>query len=109
MVTPFPGMDPYIEGPHWLSLQTQLIVELSRQLAPKLRPRYFPDIDKRFVKEAIDGVPTKVPHVSIEIRDTANWELATTIEVLTPTNKRGDGYTEYLNKRQRVLNAACHL
>jgi hypothetical protein len=35
-------MDPYLEGPLWSSVHTQLSVEIARQLAPKLRPRYVP-------------------------------------------------------------------
>jgi hypothetical protein len=36
-------------------------------------------------------IPTPIPHVTIEIRDTAYRQLVTTIKVLSPTNKRGDG------------------
>jgi hypothetical protein len=42
MSSPFPGMDPYLEGPLRSSVHTQLSVEIARQLAPKLRPRYVP-------------------------------------------------------------------
>jgi hypothetical protein len=102
-------MDPYLEAPYWMTIQSQLLYEITGQLAPQLRPRYFPFAEKRFVKEVIDGVVSKVPHVTIEIRDIASQELATTIEVLTPTNKRGEGYEEYLGKRKRVLKTASHL
>ena len=47
--------------------------------------------------------------VTIEIRDVAQRELVTAIEVLSPTNKRGDGYREYLDKRQRLLHSNAHL
>jgi hypothetical protein len=50
-----------------------------------------------------------VPHVSIEIRDTANRQLVTAIEVLSPTNKRGEGRQEYLAKRRRLLLSTAHL
>jgi hypothetical protein len=54
-------------------------------------------------------IPAPIPHVTIEIRDTANRQLVTAIEVLSPTNKRGDGRQEYLAKRRRILLSTAHL
>jgi hypothetical protein len=54
-------------------------------------------------------IPEAVPHVSIEIRDAANRQLVTAIEILSPTNKRGEGRTEYLSKRRRLLLSTAHL
>ena len=54
-------------------------------------------------------MPHRVRHVTIEIRDTAHRKLVTAIEVLSPTNKRGEGYQEYLKKRQRILRSTTHL
>jgi len=41
MPSPFPGMDPYLEGGLWTSFHAQLAVEIARQLVPQLRPRYM--------------------------------------------------------------------
>lgn len=49
MSSPFPGMDPYLEGPLWTSFHSQLAVEIARQLTPKLVPRYVALTEKRFV------------------------------------------------------------
>jgi hypothetical protein len=54
-------------------------------------------------------IPTQIPLVSLEIRDVANRELVTALEVLSPTNKRGEGYQEYLDKRGRILHSSAHL
>jgi hypothetical protein len=54
-------------------------------------------------------MPQAVPHVSIEIRDVAQRQLVTAIEILSPTNKRGEGRTEYLAKRRRILLSTAHL
>jgi hypothetical protein len=54
-------------------------------------------------------MPSRVPHVTIEIRDVAKRELVTAIEVLSPTNKRGEGRKEYLEKRRRLLCSTAHL
>jgi len=102
MPSPFPGMDPYLEGSEWTSVHAELSSEIARQLSPKLRPKYIARTARRFM-------PLRIPHVTIEIRDVTNRELVTAIEVLSPTNKRGDGYREYLNKRRRVLSSMAHL
>jgi hypothetical protein len=54
-------------------------------------------------------IPTPIPHVTVEIRDTASRQLVTAVEVLSPTNKRGDGRQEYLAKRRRILLSTAHL
>ena len=54
-------------------------------------------------------MPSRVPHVTIEIRDVAQRALVTAIEILSPTNKRGEGYREYLDKRRRLLCSMAHL
>ncbi len=148
MPSPFPGMDPYLEGSLWTTVHFSLSAEIVRQLAPKLRPRYLVLPAERFVMETPESVavtttdiypdvgvakgrpglpvgqrtavtapplqlatiiPSPVPHVTIEIRDTANRQLVTAIEVLSPTNKRGDGREEYLSKRRRILLSTAHL
>ena len=34
MPSPFPGMDPYLEGSEWSSVHVALSAEMARQLAP---------------------------------------------------------------------------
>ena len=148
MPSPFPGMDPYLEGTYWMTFHTQMIAEIARQLAPKLRPRYLALTSERFVLDYPEDVavattsiypdvglagsqppspahpqggvataplrlptviPSRVPHVTVEIRDTQNRRLVTAIEVLSPTNKHGDGMEEYLSKRHRLLLSTAHL
>jgi hypothetical protein len=55
------------------------------------------------------AMPVPIPHVTVEIRDTAKRQLVTAIEVLSPTNKRGEGREEYLVKRRRLLLSTAHL
>lgn len=148
MPSPFPGMDPYLEGALRTTVHFALSAEIVRQLAPQLRPRYLVLPAERFVMETPESVavtavdmypdvgvaatrsvavtaqgttiavaplelatiiPTPIPHVTLEIRDTANRQLVTAIEVLSPTNKRGDGRQEYLAKRRRILLSTTHL
>jgi hypothetical protein len=156
MPSPFPGMDPYLEGSEWTSFHAELAAEIARQLTPLLAPRYVARAQKRFVvvrPETEEGVavtatalypddaiadadprgvtmrggssaasavlpaplelltvmPESVPLVSVEIQDAAERRLVTAIEILSPTNKRGDGREEYLEKRQRLLLSTAHL
>lgn len=148
MPSPFPGMDPYLEGDLWTTVHTQLGVEVVRQLAPRLAPRYVALAEKRFVIDTPEDVavsaesrypdvgvaevgpaafvgagtavataplematvmPESVPHVWVEIRDVAARRLVTAIEFLSPSNKRGDGRVDYLEKRRRLLLSTAHL
>jgi hypothetical protein len=54
-------------------------------------------------------MPEAVPHVTIEIQEARQRQLVTAIEILSPTNTRGDGRREYVAKRQRLLLSAAHL
>lgn len=56
MPSPFPGMDPYLEGALWTTLHHGLGTEIVRQLAPKLRPNYIALPVERFVMEVSPGV-----------------------------------------------------
>jgi hypothetical protein len=55
------------------------------------------------------NLPEPIPHVSVQIRDVAERRLVTSIEVLSPTNKRGPGREEYAGKRFQILSGAAHL
>ncbi|PPT08347.1 hypothetical protein CKA32_006708 [Geitlerinema sp. FC II] len=41
----------------------------------------------------------------LEVRDAVTKEVVTAIELLSPTNKRGEGRQKYLQKRQKVLGS----
>ncbi|MEE8389436.1 MAG: DUF4058 family protein [Anaerolineae bacterium] len=52
----------------------------------------------------------RVKLVTVEIRDVAQRRLVTSIEILSPVNKRsGGGLIEYRAKREQVILAAAHL
>lgn len=54
-------------------------------------------------------MPEPVPHSSVTIQDVAERRLVTAIEILSPSNKRGQGRAEYLSRRQRLLRSDAHL
>ena len=131
-----------------MSVHTPLVVEIARQLNPRLLPRYVALTTRRFVMEraedseivieetdpdvdVVRAAPTEggysaagtiaaplrmatlartpVPHITLEIRDVEHRQLVTVIEVLSPTNKRGDGYDKYVDERERILRSTAHL
>lgn len=155
MPSPFPGMDPYLEGYLWPDVHSALAARIRRQLVPLLRPRYiarlgiylvedtapesdigimYPDVEVMQVEAVrpISSVPSpplalpstettpasiSVPVVlpvavqvtNVEIRDSASNQLITSIEILSPVNKREPGLTPYRLKRQRLYQAGVHL
>lgn len=146
-------MDPWLEGPEFSGFHGPLIVEIGRQLAPRLRPRYVARMQSGFAVDSADGeeavgveeraevyqdvavvkesgtipgsaaktavlsaplelhtvMPKRVPQHSLAIRDVAGRQLVAVIEVLSPSNKRGDGFEQYLERRTRFLRSSAHL
>lgn len=49
MASPFPGMDPYLEGEMWQEFHETLASEIRAQLLPQLRPKYIALLAKRYV------------------------------------------------------------
>ena len=45
----------------------------------------------------------------LEVKDAETQNVVTAIEILSPTNKRGDGRQKYLEKRAKVLNTQTNL
>ena len=54
-------------------------------------------------------LPIDVQTTSVEIRDTAQNQLITSIKILSPVNKRDPGLQQYRSKRQRLYQAGVHL
>lgn len=68
MPSPFPGMDPYLEGTEWTTFHAHFAVEIARQLAPKLAPHYVARAEKRYdviLTEEDDEEKVIVPDVAI--------------------------------------------
>lgn len=148
MSSPFPGMDPYLEGYLWLDVHHRLAIQISDQLTPLLRPKYvarldiqmvtdetpeadigilYPDVEivrtsqeyvqpavplQRIATPATVSVPLlefDVRLATVEIRDTAQNQLVTSIEILSPVNKREPGLSKYREKCHRLRSAEVHL
>ncbi len=152
MPSPFPGMDPYLEGYLWPDVHHALASEIRRRLSPYLRPRYvarieiqvvqdetpeaeigimYPDVEVMMARHEADlpsaaggslatmtmtparlEIPIAKPEVrlkSVEIRDAAQNQLVTSIEILSPVNKREPGLAAYRQKRDRLHESGVHL
>lgn len=118
MASPFPGMDPYLEGYLWPDVHNALAAKIRQVLTPLLRPRYTARLNIYVVEDtAPEGdigilypdVEIMVQITNVEIRDTAQNQLITSIEILSPVNKRDQGLQQYRLKRQRLYQAGVHL
>ena len=158
MPSPFPGMNPYMEGYVWTDVHQSLAGQIKRQLGPLLRPRYVARLAVYFVSDDVPAqevgilypdvevvwpsgeppsapepasrprgaaatstaitpptlvlpatVPIEVRHVSVHVLDVAKNELVTSIEILSPTNKREPGLSAYRQKRSELMRAGVHL
>ncbi len=49
MSSPFPGMDPYLEGEMWQEFHSRLANQISEQLLPRLPAKYVALLNKRYV------------------------------------------------------------
>ncbi len=59
--------------------------------------------------ELTNPLPESVPLLGVEIRDVAQRELVTVIEILSPVNKYGKGAEDYAEKRFALLQTQTHL
>ncbi len=71
MPSPFPGMDPYLEGPEWTDFHTTFLVALREELHRLLSPRYIIRVDRRVYLEPLEGedafrTSTAIPDVLID-------------------------------------------
>lgn len=148
MPSPFPGMDPYLEGYLWPDVHSALAHKIRQQLAPQIQPHYvarieisvvedesfsadigvmYPDVEvirtrhpatpddtPRGAGPAITAAPMTLalPDVRlthVDIRDVAQNQLVTSIEIISPVNKREPHLSRYRQKRHRIRQANVHL
>lgn len=82
MPSPFPGMDPYLEGNCWTSFHAQMAPMIAHQLMPLLRPKYIALPERKYIGGSLEDVmiasTTMIPDVGIrKARTKANAPVAT--------------------------------
>jgi hypothetical protein len=114
MQSPFPGMDPYIEMSGLRDdFHADMIAEIKRAIAPQLPPHYAVRTGERYYVDVCSPSEIGVVDETLElefrenfldIREMRSGHIVTTIEVLSPSNKRGgEGRRQYLLKRNACL------
>ncbi|MCB0062385.1 MAG: DUF4058 family protein [Caldilineaceae bacterium] len=119
--SPFPGMDPFLEGEMWTEFQHTLTHHVSQQLIPLIRPKYVALLAKRHCAETAVSADVEPPNqtqrslmdhtpiLTVEVRDVAERRLVTLIEILSPVNKRGQGFRDYSERRLELMQTATHI
>ncbi len=105
MVSPFPGMDPFLEDEKlWPGFHHQLVSCLYQILLPGLIDRYRARVGQRHyaTEQALFTSVVREEHVEeyIEIRQRSDGRVVTLVDVVSPTNKTTPaGRQAYLKKR----------
>jgi hypothetical protein len=77
MPSPFPGMDPYIQGQTWLNFHNSFCIALRNQLVPQVLPKYVVDVEERLVVEIEDDASASyLADVSLKESETNSREPA---------------------------------
>ena len=138
MLSPFPGMDPYLERPgRWAGVHHAIVSIFQEFLNRELRPVYFVRVEERvYISDEEDEGRKLDDKPSVRLRQTApnvplvlttllddeiheaflkvihkeSGETITIIEILSPANKiRGaKGRESYEEKRNAILNSPTH-
>ncbi len=156
MLSPFPGMDPYLESPDWFpGLHANLIVFMKGALQRSLPESYYADSSQRVwveysqrhsepdvevvqsarrprkrargsglalvdpeaagalvvTVETIEHGPFRESFLEIRLRRGKEVKIVTTIEILSPTNKKtgSPGREKFLEKQRETLASETHL
>lgn len=115
MPSPFPGMDPFIEGQCWRDFHGQLITTACHELVRQLRPRYVVHIEESvyFMDEADESLGLAVPDLRVAETE-ERWrsregstatavEIEPTLHVVPLVEQIEQIYLEIRSTRQRRL------
>src|ERR1044071_6583028 len=62
--SPFPGMDPYLEGPDlWPDVHTRLMSIFAEQLTPLLVPKYVAELNTQIVIDSFEDTSPEIESV----------------------------------------------
>ena len=67
MRSPFPGMDPYLEGYLWADVHNALASKIRQQLTPKLRPRYTARLEIYLVEDTAPEGEIGILYPDVEV------------------------------------------
>jgi hypothetical protein len=89
MPSPFPGMDPYLEGYLWPDVHSALASKIRQQLTPQLRPRYTARLEIYVVEDRFPESEVGILYPDVEVMRNRETADAAVIEpssssVITP-------------------------
>ena len=67
MTSPFPGMDPYLEGYVWPQVHSMLANVILEMLNPKITPKYIAQLDLYMVRDALLGEDIGIMYPDVEV------------------------------------------
>ena len=67
MPSPFPGMDPYLEGYLWPDVHSALAHKIRQQLAPQIQPNYVARIEISVIEDESFATEIGVLYPDVEV------------------------------------------
>lgn len=110
--SPFPGMDPFLEErTRWSSVHARLIVAMSDQLAAKVAPAFYVDIEQRVYIVSPDDPHERqqiVPDVYLIKEQQAQYGQAGSSVIVTPTLVEPSYDLEIRDRYLEIRDAESH-
>jgi len=75
MKPPFPGMDPWLEGPDWPDFYNSLAVVIKGQLVPQVAPHYIVRVEKRVLFESNHRNEIGILYPDIEVLESRKKKM----------------------------------
>jgi hypothetical protein len=103
-------MNPYLEqNDAWNDFHDRFLPVVAGVLGSQVLPRYFVKIEERLYVHELPPAVDFERQSCLEIRDRRNRQVVTTLELLSPTNKRhGPNRAQYEAERNQLLASPVH-
>ena len=73
MKSPFPGMDPYIEGQRWPDFHHELLSSIRARLVPKVLPDYFVNIEHSVSLRHTEDSADRIVVLDLSVEESGVW------------------------------------
>ncbi|MGF1521331.1 MAG: DUF4058 family protein [Leptolyngbyaceae cyanobacterium] len=81
MPSPFPGMDPYLEGYLWPDVHNALATKIRQQLAPQLQPRYVNRLEPYVVEDEFPENEIGILYPDVEVMQRKTAQKASSLQM----------------------------
>ena len=83
MPSPFPGMDPYLEGSLWPDVHARLAVAISNTLGPLVRPNFVVRSEVSTVRDTDPASEIGIMYPDVKVRRAERLPSLTAVAVLS--------------------------